>query len=122
MMFVFLFPVFQLRALRAVCRRARMLVAAAALACLHGFAFAAAVRATPAGVRRRTMHVARGAAHMAARGALRTVHAGQPLTPTGYVLLGATVAAAALVWLLCASACACTSEPERPLWRHSRFA
>ncbi|MEX3687267.1 hypothetical protein AB3X91_04640 [Paraburkholderia sp. BR14263] len=122
MMFVFLFPVFQLRALRAVCRRARALMAAAALACLHGFAFAAAVRATPAGARRRSLHLARRVAHVAARGALRTVHAGHPLTPTGYVLLGATVAAAALVSLLCASACACTSEPERPLWRHSGFA
>jgi len=122
MMFVFLFPVFQLRALRAVCFRARGFVAAAALACLHGIAFAAAIRATPAGVRLRTLHVARRAAHMAARGALRTVHAGHPLTPTGYVLLGATVAAAALVSLLCASATACTSEPERPLWPHSRFA
>ncbi|MCP3728171.1 hypothetical protein M3I53_34550 [Paraburkholderia sp. CNPSo 3272] len=120
MMFVFLFPVFLPRVLRAVCRRARMRVAAAVLACLHGFAFAAAVRATPAGVRRRSLHLARRAAHMAARGALRTVHAGHPLTPTGYVLLGATLAAATLVSLLCACACAC--EPERPLWPRSRFA
>ncbi|MEX3916507.1 hypothetical protein AB4Y43_09755 [Paraburkholderia sp. BR10872] len=97
-------------------------MAAAALACLHGFAFAAAVRATPAGVRRRSLHLARRVAYVAARGALRTVHAGHPLTPMGYVLLGATVAAAALVSLLCASACACTSEPERPLCRHSGFA
>jgi len=119
-MFVFLFPVFQPRALRAVCRRARVRLAAAALACLHGFAFAAVVRARPAGVRRRSMHLARRAAHMAARGALRTVHAGHPLTPTGYVLLGATVAAAALVSLLCASASA--SEPEHPLWQRLRFA
>lgn len=52
-MFVFLFPVFQLRALRTVCRCARMLVAAPEFACLHGFAFAAAFRTMPAGVRRR---------------------------------------------------------------------
>lgn len=119
-MFVFLFPVFQLRALQAHCRRARILMAAAALACLHGFAFAAAVRAAPVGVRRRSLHLARRAAQMAARGALRTVHAGHPLTPTGYAFLGATVAAAALVSLLCATASA--SEPERPLWTRSRFA
>ena len=121
-MFVFLFAVFRLHALRAVCRRARILVGVAALACLHGFAFASAARATPAGVRRRSMHLARRAAHMAARGALRAVHAGHPLTPTGYMLLGATVAAAALVSLLCATACACATEPERPLWTRPRFA
>lgn len=116
-MFVFLFPVFQLRALRAGCRRTRILMAAAALACLHGFALATAVRATPAGVRRRSLHLVRRAAHIAARGALRTVHAGHSLTPTGYAFLGATVAAAALV-----SLCACACEPERPLWPRSRFA
>ena len=121
-MFVLLFPVFQLRVWRAGCRRARTLMAAAALACLHGFAFAAAVRSAPAGVRRRSLHLARRAAHMAARGALRTVHAGHPLTPTGYAFLGATLAAAAMVSLLCASASASASEPERSLWPRSRFA
>ena len=119
-MFVFLFPVFQRRALRAGCRRARILMAAAALACLHGFACAAAVRVAPEGAHRRSPHLARRAAQMAARSALRTVHAGHPLTPTGYALLGATVVAAALVSLLFDDACA--SEPERPLWPRSRCA
>ena len=127
-MFAFLFPVFQLGALRAGCCRARFLVAAAAVACLHGFVLGAAVHATlalrarhatPAGVRRRSLHFARRAAQMAARGALRTVHAGHPLTPAGYAMLGATVAAAALVSLLCAPR---TPDPERPLWPHLRVA
>ncbi|WP_224040918.1 hypothetical protein [Paraburkholderia unamae] len=90
MMFAFLFLVFQLR--------------------VH--------EATTAGARRRSLHFVHRTAHLAARGALRTVHAGHPLTPTGYALLGATVAAAALVSLLCA----CASQLERPLRPSVRFA
>lgn len=129
-MFAFLFPVFQLRLLRAACRHLPAWIAAAALACLHAFVLAAGARtlpgprvavrqATPAGVRHRSRHLARRTAHTAARCALRTVHAGHPLTPTGYALLGATVAAAALVSLLCAPNAA---EPERPLFSRLRFA
>jgi hypothetical protein len=130
MMFVFLFPVFQLGALRAACRRAPMRVAAAGLACLHALVLAATARAPtaprsrhamPCGARRRSLQLARRTANMAARCALRTVHAGHPLTPTGYALLCATVAAAALVSLLCQPSTA-ASEPEHPLGLRPRFA
>ena len=111
-MFVFLLPVFPLRA---ACRCIRASLAAVAFAGLHAFSLPAAPRAhlaPAADADRRAQHAVRNAAQTAARAALRAVHAGHPLTPTGYTLLGAALAVAALVSLLCAPAAA---DPEGPL-------
>jgi hypothetical protein len=45
----------------------------------------------------------RRAGKMAVRAALRMAHGGNPLTPTGYAIVAVTVAAFALVALLCTS-------------------
>ncbi|MFL9868554.1 hypothetical protein PQR67_30670 [Paraburkholderia fungorum] len=49
---------------------------------------------------------ARRAGKMAARAALRVAYAGNPLTPTGYAIVAVTVAAFALVAMLCTSSIA----------------
>jgi hypothetical protein len=118
-MFVFLFPVFSLRA---ACRCIRAWLAAAALTGLHAFALLAAPRAhlAPAtGAGRRSKHAVRNVAQTATRAALRAIHAGHPLTPTGYTLLGASLAVAALVSLICAPAGA---DAECPLRQRLQFA
>jgi hypothetical protein len=114
MMFVFLFPVFLLRV---ACRCVRAWLAAAGLTALHAFALLAAPRAhlAPAtGAGRPSKHTVRNAAQTATRAALRAIHAGHSLTPTGYTLLGAAFAVAALVSLLCVPAGTDAECPLRP--------
>lgn len=48
----------------------------------------------------------RRAGKLAARAALRVAYAGNPLTPTGYAIVAVTVAAFALVAMLCTSSIA----------------
>lgn len=48
----------------------------------------------------------RRAGKLAARSALRVAYAGNPLTPTGYAIVAVTVAAFALVAMLCTSSIA----------------
>jgi hypothetical protein len=111
MMFVFLFPVIRRRA----CAR----LVSTVLACLHVVSLAAVPRAridSSASPMRRSQQALHATTQMAARAALRTVHAGHPLTPTGYVLLGAALIVAALASLICSP---CANDPERPL-RSSR--
>ncbi|WP_147408485.1 hypothetical protein [Paraburkholderia fungorum] len=68
----------------------------------------AAARAGVADASRRSAAVShlRRAGKLAARSALRVAYAGNPLTPTGYAIVAVTVAAFALVAMLCTSSIA----------------